>query len=153
DDSLCRFFEYLLPWYSESPTYLRRQLMGRVASRIVRYAPEDVRKSLDNGATDDPTFLLTRALLALDQWIMWDAREKEDAPESEEETVYCRQGVYLVVLGAARDEEQVRRAIIRHRNHFRATSLRVVTPRVLRYWMRAWQPRQYYDWREYAELV
>ena len=153
DDALGRFFEYLLPWYSEPPTYLGGQRMWRAASRIVRNAPEDVRQPLAKAIAGDPALLVTQVLLALDQWIAREAPDETAVAEADEESVLRREETCLLVLGPKRDEEQIRRAIIRHRDRFSGRPLRVVTPRVLRYWMRVWQPRQYYDWKEYAEQL
>jgi hypothetical protein len=153
DDALCRFFEHLLPRYSEPPTYLVGQRMWRAASRILRHAPEDVREPPANAIAGGPALLVTRVLLALDQWIAREAPEETAATEAEEESVLRREETCLLVIDPKRDEEQVRHAIIRHRDRFSGRPLGVVTPRVLRYWMRVWQPRQYYDWKEYAERL
>ncbi len=152
EDAVCRYFEYLLPWYTAPETYLGCQRMARVASRILRYAPADLRET-PASTPAEPALLVTRVLLALEKWILREEPREWNGAGADGESVLCREEICLLVLGPERDDASVRRAIIRHRNNFPGKQVRVVTGRLLNYWLREWQPRQYYDWREYAELL
>ncbi len=70
-----------------------------------------------------------------------------------EESLVVREDVWLLVVGAQSDEESIRQRLLHLRNRADGTRVRIVTPRILCYWLRVWHPRQYRDWTVDARLV
>jgi hypothetical protein len=150
DDAICRHFEYMLAGFFKPPTYLETRGLQRVASRVLRHASAKLPE------TKDPALLAARVLLGIDRWIK---EVEEDSPTSNlgnenQESIMIRGNVCIVVPAEPFSEESVRETLLRLRPKLlrlrdeTAGGMQVwlATRRILRYWFRVSQPRQYHDW-------
>lgn len=145
DDALYRFFEILVVWYCEPPTYITLQRMRRLASRILRHAPEFLRKSC-SFRTEDPTLLVAHVLLHLDKWIRDFEQPSSDSISSDEDSICIRESFCLFVPGSL-DMESLKKTLLRLRHRAQSgMRVQIATASILRYWLRVWNPRLYHDW-------
>lgn len=144
DDALYRFSEILLAWYCEPVGYLTFQRMRRLASRILRHAPESLRIRVFR--TEDPTILVAQVLLQLDRWI----RESElcgtVSNSRTEDAILVREN-YCLLVAAKLDLESLRENLLRLRKRAQSgMRVQIATLSVLAYWLRVWKPGLYHDW-------
>ncbi len=157
DDALYRYFDRLLAWYFEPHTELNCQRMRRVATRIFRHAPVELR------TPEDPALLVARTLIGLERWI---AQVEETGATAEggagaEESVIVHHDFYLVVPGldGKEDRNEDREAALRQRllqlreEAPKGKRVRFATRGLVQYWLRIWNPRQHQDWLTDSEIV
>lgn len=149
-DALYRYFDFMLVWFFEPASHLRRKRIERVASRILRHAPSGLRLA------DDPALVVARAILALDQWIgeVLEDREELGGDAKNEESELVHQDTCIIVLPAGLDEVILREKLLRLRqDRSPGQGLRIATRRMLLHWFHFSNPLQFQDWKVETKVV